>query len=83
MIPFKTPLVVVSTLIVTTLLLSWTFLEDYGATSTTSSSLLGKISQGRPYLDLLKVMDLHHRLVNPLLQKMYLCKKFRKMITIC
>src|SRR4051812_19455759 len=46
MIPFKTPLVFVSTFIVATLLLSWTFLVDYGATSTTSSSLLHKDKPG-------------------------------------
>ncbi len=38
----KTPLVLASTLIVVTFFLSWTLLDDYGATSTTSSSLLHK-----------------------------------------
>src|SRR5690349_18108550 len=40
MIKFKTPLIFASTLIVVTLLLSWTFLDHYDATSNSSSSSL-------------------------------------------
>jgi hypothetical protein len=51
MIFLKTPLVFVSTLIVLTLLFSRTFLDYYGATSTTSSSSIhkDKLSDGAMY----------------------------------
>jgi hypothetical protein len=51
MIPIKTPLIFASTLIVGTLLLSWTLFDDHEASSMTSSPLSykDKLSDGAMY----------------------------------